>query len=118
MAKNKEIQTSLSFVDTIAKYSEEDLSNVEKAYSGDKPVFWGIRNTYSTLIQNCFMQSPTLRACCQSFTDYVGGNGVQINCPRLEGKLNRYGETVEDIIILPVWRILPANHILQDVDCR
>ena len=98
MAKNKEIQTSLSFIDTIAKYSEDDLSNVEKAYSGDKPVFWGIRNTYSTLIQNCFMQSPTLRACCQSFTDYVGGNGVQINCPRLEGKLNRYGETVEDII--------------------
>ena len=98
MAKNKEIQTSLSFIDTIAKYSEDDLSNVEKVYSGDKPVFWGIRNTYSTLIQNCFMQSPTLRACCQSFTDYVGGNGVQINCPRLEGKLNRYGETVEDII--------------------
>ena len=42
MTKNKEIQTSLSFIDTIAKYSGDDLSNVEKAYSGDKPVFWGI----------------------------------------------------------------------------
>lgn len=99
MVKNSEkINTSLSFIDTIAKYTDEDLSSYEKAFDNDKPVYWGIRNAYSTLIQNCFLQSPTLRACAQSFVDFVGGDGVIAETDRLNQPMNRYDETIEDII--------------------
>ena len=99
MQENEKIQTSLSFIDTVAKYTEDDLSCSERVYTGDKPVFWGIRNAYSNLIQNCFLQSPTLRACSQSFTDFVCGNGITIiDAARWKDKVNRYDETLEDII--------------------
>lgn len=100
MAENKkQTQVRLGFIETVAKYSEDELSCAERLYTGDRPVFWGVKNSYTNLIQNCFMQSPTLRACAQSFTDYVCGNGIElIDAKKWDGEINRYGETLEDLI--------------------
>lgn len=104
MGKTKEnsekIEINLSFLETVAKYSEEDLSAAERWYADDRPVAWGARNTYSNLIQNCWMQSPTLRACASSFSNFVRGNGMTIGdgAAKWRGTVNRYGETLETVV--------------------
>lgn len=91
--EDKKLQ--LSVVDIEKKYLYDPAETV---YGGDQVVSWGINNDTPKLLNNLYEHSSTLAAAINQSINYVLGDATEINADAWKGKVNRKGETLQDII--------------------
>jgi len=79
------------------KYLERAIpSPVETYRSGSRWVGWGEHNAYPDYLLELYRECTTLRSVIDGSVDYACGNGATTTL--LGGKMNRHGQTADDIV--------------------
>lgn len=78
-------------VDNIVKPTENKVKH--KDY-----ISWGEGNKYPDYLWDLYLNCATLQSIINSSIDYIVGNGVECNVDKFKLKVNRRGDTIEDLI--------------------
>lgn len=77
---------------------DNKVENVEKEISGVDFLAWGSDNRYSDYLFSLYTECATLQSIINGTVDFVCGNDISCNLPIFEKKVNKNGETINDII--------------------
>lgn len=100
MAKtNDNIEKAKIQLSALNPYLQDNkVENVEKEISGVDFLAWGTDNRYSDYLFSLYTDCATLQSIINGTVDFVCGNDISCNLPIFEKKVNKNGETINDII--------------------
>lgn len=61
-------------------------------------ISWGDNNSYPDYLENLYQKVATLHSVVDGTTDYICGDNVICNVTNFQERINRKGETIEDLI--------------------
>lgn len=101
MSDNESRAASLSFA-AIDRYIERNIvAPTEVQRGGTGWVSWGENNSYPDYLLTLYKDVTTLHSIVDGCVDYTVGNGARTTL--LGGRMNRRGETVDDIVRQLAW---------------
>lgn len=97
MTENKErINISLLAVD---QFVTSNIVEPTEVFIKDKGfVGWGDMNDFPSYVESLYMGVSTLHSIIDGTTDYICGDGIDVNVANFEERANSKGETIDDII--------------------
>lgn len=97
--KNKNTEKHDLFLAALNPYIQPNaVENVEKKVSGKDFIGWGDDNAYPKFLWKCYNECPTLQSIINGTADYVAGDEVVCNVINFQTKVNKKGETINDIV--------------------
>ena len=91
-------QTNVKFL-AIDQFVTSNIVEPTEKFLKDKSfVCWGELNNYPEYIEELYQNVSTLKSIINGTTDYVCGDGVECNVINFKDKINRKGETFEDLL--------------------
>lgn len=98
MTNNEKKQTNVKFL-AIDQFVESNIVAPTEVFIKDRGfVGWGEVNNYPDYIEDLYQNVSTLHSIIDGTTDYVCGDSVKCNVINFEDKINRKGETIQDLI--------------------
>lgn len=98
MTNNEKKQTNVKFL-AIDQFVESNIVAPTEVFIKDRGfVGWGEINNYPEYIEDLYQNVSTLHSIIDGTTDYVCGDSVKCNVINFEDKINRKGETIQDLI--------------------
>lgn len=98
MTNNEKKQTNVKFL-AIDQFVESNIVAPTEVFIKDRGfVGWGEVNNYPDYIEDLYQNVSTLHSIIDGTTDYVCGDYVKCNVINFEDKINRKGETIQDLI--------------------
>jgi hypothetical protein len=98
MTNNEKKQTNVKFL-AIDQFVESNIVAPTEVFIKDRGfVGWGEVNNYPEYIEDLYQNVSTLHSIIDGTTDYVCGDSVKCNVINFEDKINRKGETIQDLI--------------------
>lgn len=74
------------------------VENVEKEISGKDFISWGNDNQFPNYLFSLYSSCATLQSVINGTSDFICGNDSVCNIPNMGKKMNKKGDTIEDII--------------------
>lgn len=97
MTDNKELM-NLKFL-AVDQYVISNIVEPTEVHIKDKSfVGWGEVNNYPDYIEQLYQNVSTLRSVVDGTKDYVCGDGVKCNVINFDDRINKKGETMEDLL--------------------
>lgn len=98
MTNNEKKQTNVKFL-AIDQFVESNIVAPTEVFIKDRGfVGWGEVNNYPDYIEDLYQNVSTLHSIIDGTTDYVCGDYIKCNVINFEQKINRKGETIQDLI--------------------
>lgn len=91
-------QTNVKFLAIDQFVTSNIVDPTEKFLKDRSFVCWGELNNYPEYIEDLYQNVSTLKSIIDGTTDYVCGENIICNITNFEEKINRKGETFEDLI--------------------
>lgn len=98
MTNNDKLQTNVKFL-AIDQFVTSNIIKPTEVFIKDKSfVGWGELNDYPDYIEDLYQNVSTLHSIIDGTTDYVCGDKIECNITNFQDKINRKGETIEDLV--------------------
>ena len=98
MTNNDKLQTNVKFL-AIDQFVTSNIVSPEEIFVKDKSfVSWGEMNNYPDYIEDLYQNVSTLHSIIDGTSDYVFGDNVECNIINFKDRINRNGETIQDLI--------------------
>lgn len=98
MTNNNKLQTNVKFL-AIDQFVTSNIIRPTEVFIKDKSfVGWGELNDYPDYIEDLYQNVSTLHSIIDGTTDYVCGDKIECNITNFQDKINRKGETIEDLV--------------------
>lgn len=96
--ENNKKQTNVKFLAIDQFVTSNIVEPIEKEIRDKSFVSWGEVNNYPDYIEDLYQNVSTLKSIINGTTDYICGDGVKCNVINFQDKINRKGETFEDLL--------------------
>lgn len=74
------------------------VENVEKDVSGKDFIAWGDNNQYPNYLFSLYSDCATLQSIINGTSDFITGNDIVCNVPNFAKRVNKKGDTINDLI--------------------
>lgn len=99
MVNSNEKQLNNLFLAALNPYIQSNIENgEEKVISGKDFISWGDNNSYPIYLLDAYNKCATLQTVVNGVADYVTGDDIKCNVQNFSEKVNKRGETINDII--------------------
>lgn len=98
-----EVNTKFAFAALNPFVTTNVVENIAKEISGKDFYAWGADNKYPDFLYDLYKNVATFQSIINGTADFVCGNEITLNYPMYNGKINKDGETIEDLCRKLIW---------------